>query len=270
MSAGTQPIAQRHDHVCLIHYGESSRRPVLLQWVREAIPADEAVLLVEPPEIAQTMTHLIGEPADRVIFLSPEEAYPRDHDGAAYARHLTAPTRSATHAARSIRKVSSPASHALPMMRDLDAYLEYERQLDAIADHDDVALLCQYDRIVLDEEVVVRAAAAHAVVVQLDDLALPTLDLRPTDDGVRASGEIDAANASIVASWMSRHRGRPIVVDCSNLTFMDVAGYRALTTFASDGAPIVLTRVNGVPEKLLSVLPDELARRPVPPRAAAN
>jgi hypothetical protein len=39
---------------------------------------------------------------------------------------------------------------------------------------------------------------------------------------------------------------------------MDVAGYRAVTAFVSDDAPIVFTRVNGVPQKLLSLLPDEL------------
>ena len=263
MSAGTQPIAQRHDHVCLIHYGESSRRPVILQWIREAAPADEVVLLIEPPETAEAITDLIGDPADRILFRSPAEAYAGDHDGAARARRLTEPAGSPTHATRAVGKISSPASHALALMPDADTYLEFERQLDAIAHRDGVAVLCQYDRVVLYEEVVVRAAAAHTVVVQLDDLALPTLDLRPTDDGMRVSGEIDAANAAIVASWMARHRGRPLVVDCSNLTFMDVAGYHALTTCASDDTPIVLTRVNGAPQKLLSVLPDELGRRHV-------
>jgi hypothetical protein len=237
---------------------------VLVRWAREEIPADEAVLLVELPQVAETMAGLIGERTDRVVFMSPEEAYPRHHDGAGHARNLTDGARSGT-TARSIRKVSSPASHALSVMPDPDTYLAYEWQLDTIADRDGIAFLCQYDRVVLNEEIVVRAAAAHAVVVQLDDLALPTLELRPTDDGVRVSGEIDAANASIVASWMSRHRGRPVIVDCSNLTFMDIAGYRALTTFASDDTPIVLTRVNGVPQKLLSVLPEDLVRRHVSP-----
>jgi hypothetical protein len=258
MSAGTIPIVQTHDHVCLIHYGETSRRPVLLQWTREGLASNERVLLVEPPEIGASMMELLGDTGDRVVVVAPEDAYRGDHDPRALTHRLTESVRHADDGAPPIRKISSPASHALSVIGDVGTYLEYEEQLEGVAQRDHVGFLCQYDHVALDEDVIIRAAAAHTVVVQLDDLALPTLDLRPIDGGVRVSGEIDAANASVVASWMSRHKGRPLRVDCSNLTFMDVAGYRAVTTFVSDDAPIVFTRVNGVPKKLLSLLPEEL------------
>ena len=117
------------------------------------------------------------------------------------------------------------------------------------------AALCQYDHVLVDADLVTRAAAEHEIVVQLDDLALPTLDLRPTPEGIRVSGEIDIANHAVVTSWMSRHRGRRLIVDCSNLTFLDVAGLRALTAFGSDDAPVVLEHLNGIPARLLSALP---------------
>jgi hypothetical protein len=256
MSAGTIPIVQTRDHVCLIHYGETSRRPVLLQWTREGLAANERVMLVEPPEIGASMMDLIGDTGGRVVMVSPEDAYRGDGDGLALAQQLTAPARTAADGAPAIRKISSPASHALSVIGDVGTYLEYEQQLERVAQRDHLGFLCQYDHVALDEDVIVRAAASHTVVVQLDDLALPTLDLRPIDGGVRVSGEIDAANASVVASWMSRHKGRRLVVDCSNLTFMDIAGYRALTAFVSADAPMLFTRVNGVPQKLLSLLPE--------------
>jgi hypothetical protein len=268
MSAGTIPIVQTHDHVCLIHYGETSRRPVLLQWTREGLASNERVLLVEPPEIGASMMDLLGDTGDRVVVVSPEDAYRGDLDGRALAHRLTDPVRRADDGAPPIRKISSPASHALSVIGDVGTYLEYEEQLEGVAQRDHVGFLCQYDHVALDDDVIIRAAAAHTVVVQLDDLALPTLDLRPIDGGVRVSGEIDAANASVVASWMSRHKGRPLRVDCSNLTFMDVAGYRAMTAFVSDDAPIVFTRANGVPQKLLSLLPEELTSRHVSVGAA--
>ena len=137
-------------------------------------------------------------------------------------------------------------------MHDERTQLEHERAFARVVEERPIARLCQYDHVGIDGDLIARAAAEHEIVVQLDDLALPTLDMRPTDHGVRLSGEIDLANHDIVRSWMSRHRGRRLVVDCSNLTFLDVAGLRALTAWATAETPLVLEHVNGAPAKLLS------------------
>jgi hypothetical protein len=260
MSARRAPFVPTHGHVCLIHYGETSRRPVLLQWTRDALAAGEGVLLVEPREAVESFRELLGEPDARVVYLTPEEAHRREGNEPKVVRHLTAPAPSADGSEVPIRRLSSPVSHALSVLGDADAHVEYEERLGELTDsRGDLAVLCQYDRVLVDGALVERGAAAHSVVVQLDDLALPTLDLRPTGDGVKVSGEIDAANASIVRAWMSRHGRGSLVVDCSNLTFIDVAGYRALTDFASEGSGIELTHLSGVPKRLVSLVPEILS-----------
>ena len=273
MTVGTTPIVQSHSHVCVLHHGESSRHPVVLQWVREGLADGQGVVLVEPKRTAEAFVEELGADGDGVVVMPPDTAFAMDDDGEPAV--LRAVERNggsdARGSARAVRRLTSPATHALAWFDDdLERYLRFETRLEELCTRTGIAALCHYDQVALDQEVIARAAAAHEIVVQLDDLALPTLDLRPVAGGIRASGEIDAANASIVVSWMTRHRGAPLVVDCSTLTFVDVAGLRALITYASEEAPITLALVNGAPRKLTSVLADDLAAMHVTTRDAAG
>jgi hypothetical protein len=254
MTAETSPIVQTHSHVCLIHYGASSRRPVVLQWVREALAAGEGVVLIEPPSVGRELVELVGDGAERIVIVDPGALFGRGTEARHIPQQLVAAGSSQDGNRPQYLQVSSPAAHALSVHDD-ESHLEYERSLARAVDEQLCAALCQYDHVLVDADLVARAAAEHEIVVQLDDLALTTLDLRPTAEGIRVSGEIDIANHAVVTSWMSRHRGRRLIVDCSNLTFLDVAGLRALTRFGSDDAPVVLEHLNGIPARLLSALP---------------
>ena len=254
MTAETTPIVQTHAHVCLIYYGESSRRPVLSQWAREGLSTGEGVVLIDPPTLARTLVDLVGDDAERIVIVDPGTLYGSRTDARAIPELLAASGGSQDGERPLNLRVSSPAAHALAV-HDAETHLEYERSLARAAEEGLFASLCQYDHVLVDADLVARAAAEHEIVVQLDDLALPTLDLRPTADGVRVSGEIDIANHAVVKSWMSRHRGRRLLVDCSNLTFLDVAGLRALTASGSEDAPVILEHLNGIPARLLSALP---------------
>ena len=255
MTAETTPIVQTHEHVCLIYYGESSRRPVVLQWAREALSAGEGVVMIEPPSIGTTLIDLIGKGTDRLVIVDPDALYGSGDDARVITERLLAAASSSDGDGPRAAHVSSPAAHALAVHGE-HTHLEYERSFARAVEEHPIAMLCQYDQVSIDDAFVARAAAEHEIVVQLDDLALPTLDLRPTAEGVRISGEIDIANHAVVASWMSRHWGQqPVVVDCSNLTFLDVTGLRALTASASEHAPVIFEHVNGIPATLLSALP---------------
>jgi len=275
MTVGTTPIVQSHSHVFVLHHGESSRHPVVLQWVREGLADGQGVVLVEPKRTAETFVEELGADSDGVVVMPPDTAFAIDDDGEpavlrAVERNGGSDAR-ARGSARAVRRLTSPATHALAWFDDdLERYLRFETRLEELCARTGIAALCHYDQVALDQEVIARAAAAHEIVVQLDDLALPTLDLRPVEGGIRVSGEIDAANASIVASWMTRHHDAPLVVDCSTLTFVDVAGLRALITYASEEAPITLAHVNGAPHKLTSVLAGDLAAMHVTTRGAAG
>jgi len=254
MSAETTPIVQTHDHVCLIYWGETSRRPVLLQWAREGLAAGEGTVLIEPPSNGDALVELIGDDADPLIVVDPGTLYASGDDGAVLAERLHRAATSVDGDKAPVARMSVPAAYALAV-HDERTHLEHERAFARIVEERPVAMLCQYDQVSIDGALIARAAEEHEIVVQLDDLALSTLDMRPTDDGVRLSGEIDLANHDIVRSWMSRHRGRRLLVDCSNLTFLDVAGLRALTAWATEDTPLVLEHLNGAPARLLSALP---------------
>jgi len=254
MTADTTPIVQAHDHVCLIYYGDTSRQPVLIQWAREGLAAGDGIVLIEPSSKGRALAELIGDPAEAVVVVDPDALFGAGDDGAVIAeRLLDAATLSDGNSAP-VARISSPAAYGLAI-HDEVTHLRCERSFARAVEEQPIAMLCQYDQVSVDDDFVARAAAEHEIVVQLDDVALATLDLRPTDRGVRVSGEIDIANHEVIRSWMSRHRGRPVVVDCSNLTFLDLAGLRALTTYATDDAPVSLEHVNGAPATLLSALP---------------
>jgi hypothetical protein len=257
MSAETTPIVQTHDHVCLIYWGETSRRPVLLQWAREGLSRGEGTVLIEPPETGGALVELIGDAEDRVVVVEPGRLYASGGDGAALAQRLHLAATSVDGDKAPAARMSLPAAYALATV-DPGTHLEHERAFARFVEERPVAMLCQYDHVTIDDALIARAAAEHEIVVQLDDVALPTLDMRPTDGGVRLSGEIDLATYDVVRSWMSRHRGRRLTMDCSNLTFLDVAGLRALTAWASEDTPLVLEHVNGAPATLLSAVPEAL------------
>ena len=257
MTAETTPIVHTHDHVCLIYWGETSRRPVLLQWAREGLRAGEGTVVIESPSNGAALVQLIGDDEDRLVVVDPGTLYAAGDDGAALAERLHQAATSVDGDKAPIARLSVPAAYALAM-HDEQTHLEHERAFARVVEERPIAMLCQYDQIAIDGALIARAAAEHEIVVQLDDLALPTLDMRPTDAGVRVSGEIDLANHNIVRSWMSRHRGRRLTVDCSNLTFLDVSGVRALSAWATEDAPLILEHVNGAPATLLSALPGAL------------
>lgn len=257
MSAETTPIAQTHGHVCLIYWGETSRRPVLLQWAREGLSAGEGTVLIEPPSNGAALVELVSDDTDRLVIIDPQTLYGSGVDGAVLVDRLHGAATSVDGDMAPVARISVPAADALAV-HDERTHLQHERAFARVVEERPIAMLCQYDQVAIDGALIARAAAEHEIVVQLDDLALPTLDMRPTDEGVRVSGEIDLANYDIVRSWMSRHRGRRLAVDCSNLTFLDVAGLRALSAWATVDTPLVLDHVNGAPALLLSACPFEL------------
>jgi hypothetical protein len=256
MTAETTPIVQTHDHVCLIYWGETSSRPVLLQWAREGLSRGEGTVLIEPPSNGAALVQLIGDD-DRLVVVDPETLYASGDDGAVLAERLHRAATSVDGDKAPVARLSVPAAYALAV-HDEQTHLEHERAFARVVEERPIAMLCQYDHVAIDGSLIARAAAEHEIVVQLDDLALPTLDMRSTDAGVRVSGEIDLANHDVVRSWMSRHRGRRLTVDCSNLTFLDVAGLRALSAWATEDSPLVLDHLNGAPATLLSGLPEAL------------
>ncbi|MEU4332942.1 STAS domain-containing protein [Nonomuraea dietziae] len=89
-------------------------------------------------------------------------------------------------------------------------------------------------------------------VLYLDDHLRITYTPQPASAAVRLIGELDAANHRAAADTL-RLAGRdddPLVIDCENLSFVDVAGLRMLIDLCRDGR----ARIDNPPAQMLRLL----------------
>jgi anti-anti-sigma factor len=69
-------------------------------------------------------------------------------------------------------------------------------------------------------------------------------------------GELDAASAALVGELTARHERDPLVVDLSELTFLDAAGVGAITSLATErpDRPVILRRPQPNVARVLDIL----------------
>src|SRR5688572_6922400 len=102
------------------------------------------------------------------------------------------------------------------------------------------------------------------------------LEITETDEGFKLKGEIDLATAGTLSQLLLTASGRdPIVLDLSEVSFMDSSGLRALLQGArsDDCGPVVITDASPQVRRLLEIsIPDGVpglrvrsTRRPEPP-----
>jgi ABC-type transporter Mla MlaB component len=120
---------------------------------------------------------------------------------------------------------------------------EYERRLDAQLGGTTDVLLCQYDHPTFDPQTISDAAAAHHVDVSAQLAAigrtgvLAAARVHPPEM-LRLAGELDFECAEGVADVVGAEFRRPLQVDLADLSFIDVAGLRALRGGATGGLTI--------------------------------
>ena len=114
-----------------------------------------------------------------------------------------------------------------------------------------------------------RCTDSLAVGAHADGLRSPSLTMHRTADGVRLGGELDLDNCGLVETVVARAaedanaggdlvRDAALVVDLSELGFMDVAGYRALRSgteqWRERGGTILLTGAGGAVRRVLELV----------------
>lgn len=117
--------------------------------------------------------------------------------------------------------------------------VEYERRIDAELGDSSSVLLCRYDHPRLDPETVSDATAAHHVEVSAELAAigrtgvLAAARVHPPET-LRLAGELDFESADSVADAVGAQFRGPMELDLADLSFVDVAGLRALRGSATD------------------------------------
>jgi ABC-type transporter Mla MlaB component len=132
-----------------------------------------------------------------------------------------------------------------------DLLTEYERRLDEVMGEGSIVALCQYGHDHLDAATLSDVAAAHTVDLSPELAALSrdgALSGARVDQGrgLRLSGELDFGTADTLAAVLDAHFHGPLRLDLEDLSYVDVAGMRALRgrtgqslTIAGASAPVL-------------------------------
>jgi ABC-type transporter Mla MlaB component len=140
---------------------------------------------------------------------------------------------------------------------------EYERRLTALFKDETLACFCQYDQRRFGAESLAPIATAHGVDVTPELAALGRSGylsaalIRPRD-ALRLTGALDSVDAGPLATLVDVQFDRHLELDLADLSFVDVAGIRAL--LGTSGRPVTIAKASRPVRRLLGVLGwDDLA-----------
>ena len=164
-----------------------------------------------------------------------------------------------------VRLVTS-AEGALAYLGESE-FRRVEREMDDLCETRPVMLLCHLHSGTKGGETLSPALDAF-VDAHADEVRTPSLTMHRTADGVRLRGEVDHDSGGLVKTVVARaahdtnaghlSRGAALVLDLSELGFLDVAGYRALRSgtqqWRERGGTIRLTGAGGAVRRVLELV----------------
>jgi anti-anti-sigma factor len=262
--------ALRHDHpgwdghLFLLHESESERVDALTEWVTRGLESGERVIYAElpaQPDVSlraaleeQRVDVDTARTEGRLHLVSPAEMYapegPERLVDQAIAEGFPAV------------RFSAEATATLAVLTP-DDLLASERRTEWLCHTRPVSGLCQYPRAVTTGSRLRRTVALHR-----DGVRQSWFSSRDTGDGLELHGAIDRANVDVftaVLAGMCDTKSSVVVVDLNAVTFIDVAGCRALIAaterFRSRGGRVLVVAPSLPIEQILRYLGvDEAAR----------
>ena len=220
-------------HLLLVHSDERQRRAGVVAWVRRGLELGAKILYTERADepAERALTTLLQQhelDVDRAVDRGQLQVVPADVEtysstwqvdtiDAALAAGY--PTVRWSAEARTAWSVMSPTEHA-----------DIEWATDELCRCRPVSILCQYPSS-LTPATLQTVCAMHGGRVR--ESLLHTFSI---PGGIALAGEVDASNEAVLHSSLTAACGatevahRSVVVDLGRLTFLDVAGARALLT----------------------------------------
>jgi anti-anti-sigma factor len=165
-----------------------------------------------------------------------------------------------------VRLVTS-AEQALAYLGE-SGFHRVEQEMDDLCETRPVMLLCHLQSKTARGEALSPALDTF-VDTHADELRAPGLRVHRTAAGVRLRGEVDRGNGGVVEAALARAATDPgaaghpdndgaLVVDMSELHFLDVGGYRALhggtEHWRGRGGTVLLTGARGIVRRVLELL----------------
>jgi anti-anti-sigma factor len=243
----------------LVHSDERQRRAGVVAWIRRGLEVGAKILYVEP----------VDEPAERALMNVLEQhqvyvdrAVDRGQlqvlpaDDVTYSTTWQAGTIDAALAAGyPTVRWSAEAETAWGVMSPT-AHADLEWATDEMCQRRPVSILCQYSSS-LNPATLQTVCAMHGCRVRGS-----LFHALPIPGGTALVGEVDVSNEAILQSSLAAACGVPevgrFVVDLSHLTFLDVAGARALLTGTAahrgNGGTVLLRAARPPVDRVLSLL----------------
>jgi len=258
------PPALWDGHVVLLYRSEREYDANLGAWIRRGLDQGEKVVLTSrSAEPEQRVLRLCADagvdarPAQRVgqlVSLPPAQCYPPQGQDALIAR-------AATEGFSGVR-LSAQASTALRLLSERD-YLAAELAMDQNCRSGSFSALCAYTRPAAAERPLRETLATHSDGVR----AMGFLSARLAS-GVSLCGEVDLVTCDVLAAALyaavGTSVGHELVLDLSELEFIDVAGSRMLLRATADlranGGRLVLRRLQRPVARALRLLDVDRAR----------
>lgn len=260
-----QPVGGRghrwDGHVLLVYATEQERRAGVVAWVRRGLEAEAKIVYVEPadaPAERSLMQVLSDDHVDvtRAVGRGQLQVVdPRAGLGTAWQAALVEDGLDAGYPAV---RLGGDAGTSWSVMSPLD-HADAEWAADELCRTRPASILCQYSASVTPS-MLERACAMHGAGVRESKLLTV-----PIQDGVAIAGEVDLSNVQILRSALAAACESTndvvcaeFVVDLARLTFLDVAGARALVTgtrlYRSRGGVVLLRGAQPIVDRLLRQL----------------
>lgn len=243
MASNQGTAARAGSHVLLLHHTETQRRSGVLAWVRRGLRVGAKLIYTEPADAEDrslgTLVEAQPEAQEALERGQVEilQADVRTYDPDWQLRKV----QDALDGGYPAVHWSAEASTAWSVMSRVE-HLELERNADALCRSIPLSFMCQYSA-QESERMLPTLCATHT-----SGVVDPLLRVLHDGDDVVLAGEVDPSNRDTVASFLdvttSGRPADPLVVDLSDLDFLDVSGVRALMTgtnrFRSRGGSVRL------------------------------
>jgi len=239
------------DHACLSFADDAEQRRVVTEYVATGVANAERVLYFadrQPPSAVLGWLEAAGVDTGeavargRLSVVTADDSYLATgrFDSGAMVDALRREARDSTAAGFDGLRVCGDMGWALRGIPGAEHLEEYERAVDAVFREERASAICQYDARLFTPDRLAALDGCHRSSVEQRPLhsgallkLVPTI--RSGRHGLRVVGTVDNRTHRHFNAALGTARGWPgdLVVDMSALTFIDVAGLRALADTAT-------------------------------------
>ncbi len=255
MTVAGGPVGDQSSHVLLLYRNELQRQTRLVSWVRQGLGRGEKILYSTVPGDALVSALRTGGRDAALALRQGQLAFVPSTDFFPGARQAELVHRAFADGYPAVR-LAARADAALSHER-LEDYQAVDHLIDELCTSLPVSALCQLDTASATSEILAALIGSHSGVVEDAQMRL-----RRRGGALALSGEVDFSSAELLIEALdclcSLEPATTVVLDLSDLTFIDVSGCRALAVgtdrFRRAGGSVTLSGAAAHVARVLGLL----------------